>query len=74
LLLIKKTGCILAAQAFGKNAALRVNTFSLAISNELDVDKFRKMETTYAPPIAPTLDAITLVCDIVSMKRDRSRR
>lgn len=65
------TGCILAAQAVGSNAAQRVNTLACAILNEMDVETFRKLETAYAPPIAPTLDVITLACDVVSMKLKR---
>ena len=34
---------------------------------------FRKLETAYAPPVAPTLDSITLACDVVSMKLKRRR-
>ena len=69
----EKTGRILAAQAAGDNAAQRINTFASAILGGLDIESFRKLETAYAPPIAPTLDAVTLVCDIVSMKLNRKR-
>ena len=64
----EKTGCILSAQAVGDNAAQRINTFATAILGEMDVETFRKLETAYAPSIAPTLDTVTLVCDIISMK------
>jgi NADH oxidase (H2O2-forming) len=64
----EKTGVILAAQAVGSNAAQRINTFACAIQNKVNVEDFRKLETAYAPPIAPTLDVITLVCDIASRK------
>jgi len=67
----KYTGMIISAQILGENAAQRVNTISAAILGELDVETFRKLETAYAPPIAPTLDAITLVCDIISKKLKR---
>ena len=69
----EKTGKIIAAHAVGDNAAKRINTFACAILNNMDIETFRKLETTYAPPIAPTLDAETLVCDIVSMKIKRKR-
>ena len=69
----EKTGKIIAAQAVGDKAAKRINTFACAILNEMDIETFRKLETTYAPPIAPTLDVETLVCDIVSMKIKRRR-
>ncbi len=64
----QKDGRILAAQAVGENAAQRINTFSTAILGHLDVETFKKLETAYAPPIAPTLDVVTIVCDIVSKK------
>ena len=73
ILVDKYTGMIIAAQAVGNNAAQRINTFACAILGELDVETLRKLETAYAPPIAPTLDAVTLVCDIVSMKLNRKR-
>ena len=64
----RDNGHILAAQAVGANAAQRINTLACAILGNIDVDTFRKMETAYAPPIAPTLDAISIVCDIVARK------
>jgi len=69
----EKTGLILSAQAIGDNAAQRINTFACAILGGMNVENFRKLETAYAPPIAPTLDAVTLVCDIISMKLNRKR-
>ena len=69
----EKTGKIIAAQAIGDKSAKRINTFACAILNNMDIETFRKLETTYAPPVAPTLDVETLVCDIVSMKINRKR-
>jgi NADH oxidase (H2O2-forming) len=69
----EKTGRILSAQAVGDNTAQRINTFACAILSGIDVETFRKLETAYAPPIAPTLDTVTLVCDIVSKKLSRKR-
>jgi NADH oxidase (H2O2-forming) len=68
------SGRILAAQAVGSNAAQRTNVYACAILNSLTVDDVRKMETTYAPPIAPTLDTLTLVGDVVALKRARKKR
>ena len=70
----EKTGKIIAAQAIGDKSAKRINTFACAILNNMDIETFRKLETTYAPPVAPTLDVETLVCDIVSMKINRKRQ
>ena len=69
----EKTGKILNAQAIGDKAAQRINTFACAILSGINVETFRKLETAYAPPISPTLDAETLVCDIVSLKLNRKR-
>jgi NADH oxidase (H2O2-forming) len=68
-----KKGRILGAQTVGDNAAQRINTIATAILGELDIETFRKMETAYAPPIAPTLDAVTLAGDVISMKLSRKR-
>lgn len=70
----EETGVLLYAQAVGNNAAQRINTLACAILTKAHVDEFRKLETTYAPPIAPTLDAVTLACDVVAMKLARKRR
>jgi NADH oxidase (H2O2-forming) len=74
LLVNEQNGMILGAQAVGDNAAQRINTFAAAILGGLNVEKLRKLETAYAPPIAPTLDVVTLVCDVVSMKINRKKR
>lgn len=68
-----KDGKILAAQAFGENAAQRVNTYATAILSSLTIDAFKKLETAYAPPIAPTLDVVTLVADVASLKWHRKK-
>ena len=67
----KYTGMIMGAQCVGDKAAQRINTFACAILAGLDIETFRKLETAYAPSIAPTLDAVTLACDIVSLKLNR---
>ena len=67
------TGMIMAAQAVGANAAQRINTFATAILGQMDVETLRKLETAYAPPVAPTLDVVTLVCDMVSLKLARKK-
>jgi len=69
----KKTEKIIGAQSVGDKAAQRINTFAAAIMGDLDINTFRKLETAYAPPIAPTLDAETLVCDILDMKLKRKK-
>jgi NADH oxidase (H2O2-forming) len=68
-----KTGKVIGAQAVGENAAQRVNTYATAILSELHIDTFKKLETAYAPPIAPTLDVVTLAADIASIKWHRKK-
>jgi NADH oxidase (H2O2-forming) len=70
----EETGCIVSAQAVGSNAAQRINTLACAILGKLSVEEFRKLETAYAPPIAPTLDTVTLACEVVALKLARKRR
>ncbi len=65
---------ILSAQAIGENSAQRINTIACAILNNMDIEFFRKLETAYAPPIAPTLDVITLLCDKIIMKLNRNKK
>ena len=64
----------LSAQAFGDKAAQRINTIATAILSDMNIDRFLKLETAYAPPVAPTLDCETLICDIVKMKIDRKNK
>jgi NADH oxidase (H2O2-forming) len=70
----EETGRIVSAQAVGSNAAQRINTLACAILSKMTVEEFRKLETAYAPPIAPTLDTLTLACDVVALKLTRKRR
>jgi NADH oxidase (H2O2-forming) len=70
----EQIGSLLFAQAVGSNAAQRINTLACAILRKTPVEEFRKLETAYAPPIAPTLDTVTLVCDVVALKLGRKRR
>ncbi|MBN1859973.1 MAG: FAD-dependent oxidoreductase [Candidatus Thermoplasmatota archaeon] len=69
----EETKALLSAQAVGSNAAQRINTFACAILGKMKVDDVQKLETAYAPPIAPTLDALTLSCDVVALKLARRR-
>ncbi len=64
---------IIGAQAIGNKAAKRINTYAAAILGSLTVNDFKKLETAYAPPVAPTLEADTIVCDILDMKLSRKK-
>jgi len=68
------SGRILSAQAVGENAAQRINTYATAILSNMKIDLFRKLETAYAPPVAPTLDVVTLTADIAYMKLQRKKK
>ncbi len=69
-----ETGKILAAQAVGSNAAQRINSYATAILAGLTINVFRKLETAYAPPIAPTLDVVTLAADVAAIKQERRNK
>ncbi len=70
----EESGRIVAAQAIGSNASQRMNVFAAAILRGTTVEELQKLETTYAPPLAPTLDVITLACDVAQLKRQRKKR
>ena len=61
------------AALLGDKAAQRINTIACAMLNKMNIEIFRKLETAYTPPIAPTLDVTTLVCDIIIMKMNRNQ-
>ena len=65
-------GRILGAQIVGSSRVhQRINAFAVAILSGMTIQQFSNLETAYAPPIAPTLDAITLACDVALMKMRR---
>jgi NADH oxidase (H2O2-forming) len=65
-------GRILGAQIVGSSRVhQRINSFAVAILAGMTLEQFSRLETAYAPPIAPTLDAITLACDVALMKMKR---
>jgi NADH oxidase (H2O2-forming) len=67
-----ENGRILGAQIVGNSRVhQRINSFAVAILAGMPLEQFSKLETAYAPPIAPTLDAITLACDVALMKMRR---
>jgi NADH oxidase (H2O2-forming) len=67
-----ENGRILGAQIVGTSRVhQRINSFAVAILAGMTLQQFSHLETAYAPPIAPTLDAITLACDVALMKMKR---
>lgn len=69
----EKTQEIISGQAIGDKAAQRINTIACAIFNKMKIEQFGKLETAYAPPISPTLDATKLTCDIIVKKINRNQ-
>jgi len=64
-----ESGKILGAQIFGeKEVFQRINVFAVAILSEMTLETFSKLETVYAPPIAPTLDAMTIAADVALLR------
>jgi NADH oxidase (H2O2-forming) len=67
-----ESGKLLGAQLVGtKRVHQRINSFATAILAGITLDDFARLETAYAPPIAPTLDAITLACEVALLRLRR---
>jgi NADH oxidase (H2O2-forming) len=71
-LLADEQGRILGAQIVGEEqVAQRINVFAAAILKGTNVEEFSMLETCYAPPIAPTWDAITIAAESVARRLKR---
>jgi NADH oxidase (H2O2-forming) len=71
-LLADEQGKILGAQIVGEQqVAQRINVFAAAILKGTNVEEFSMLETCYAPPIAPTWDAITIAAESVARRLKR---
>ena len=68
ILVDREKGVIVGGQIVGENAGQRINTIACAVRNQMHIDDFRDLETAYAPPIAPTLDSITIAGEVASIK------
>lgn len=67
-----ESGKLLGAQIVGTaRVHQRINAFAAAIMAGMGLEDFARLETAYAPPIAPTLDPITLACDVALMRLRR---
>lgn len=61
LILDKKTGRLLGAQAIGsETVAGRVNVFATAITAGMTVAEINELDLVYAPPVAPVYDPILI--------------
>jgi len=75
LLCDSRDGRLIGAQVVGEeNASWRANFASLAMRAKLTVHEFRRMETCYAPPLAPVWDPLTLAAHALERKLEASRR
>lgn len=64
-----KDGKIIAAQIVGEEEVhQRINVFATAILRGMTLEEFTQLETCYAPPVAPTLDCMTLATDAALMR------
>ena len=69
LLAEKKDGRLIGSQIIGEEgAALRANLVALALQMKLSVNEFGKIETCYAPPVAPVWDPLTLAAQALQRK------
>ena len=66
-------GKILGAQILGASAPWKISMFAEAMLRGDTAGSLSKVETPYAPPIAPTLDAVSIACSTVDMKLRRRR-
>ncbi|HEX17096.1 MAG TPA: NAD(FAD)-dependent dehydrogenase [Thermoplasmatales archaeon] len=71
--IIKSSGEIASAQIIGNGGALRINTFACAIYKRMKIDEFSKLETSYAPPVAPVLDPMIISADMARYRYERGR-
>lgn len=64
-----ESGRLLGAQIVGSDRVhLRINALAGAIIAGMNVEDLARLETVYAPPIAPTLDPVTLACEVARMR------
>ncbi|MBQ9300253.1 MAG: FAD-dependent oxidoreductase [Clostridia bacterium] len=72
LILDKKTGRLLGAQAIGsETVAGRVNVFVAAITAGMTVAEINELDLVYAPPVAPVYDPILIAASQAVKKVDR---
>jgi len=61
-------GTIVGAQAVGPAAAQRINKFAVAVQTGMHLASFIKIETAYAPTVAPIIDVSTMACTIAQCR------
>lgn len=63
-----KTGKLFGATIIGKEgAALRINTVSLALQNEMTVQQFREADFMYTPPFSPLWDPLLIAVNQIKI-------
>jgi len=67
-------GRVMGAQIVGgENVAQRINMLSVAIQKEMTVLELSTADTSYAPPVAETLEPVALAAEIAAKKIRRRR-
>jgi len=69
-------GRVMGAQIVGgENVAQRINMLSVAIQKEMTALELSTADTSYAPPVAETVEPVATAAEIVAKKiRQRARR
>ena len=67
-LLADEDGVIVGAQAVGNGASLHINKIALAIYKKMKINELARIETTYAPKVAPVFDAVTIASQMIEAR------
>ena len=67
-LLADEDGVIVGAQAVGNGASLHINKIALAIYKKMKAKELSRIETIYAPKVAPVFDAVTIASQMIEAK------
>ena len=70
----KETGRFLGGQAIGPCAHQRVNVLSATLVAKMTIEQVARLETCYAPPVAPIREPFLLAAQIVYLRYDRLKQ
>ena len=74
-LVSSENGKLLSCQILGKKeAALRIDIVSSLIASDKGAADLAQLENAYAPPVAPTVDALAVAAQGILIKLERSRK
>lgn len=68
LVIDKKSGSIIGAQAFGRNASSKINVLSLAIRKRATIFDLSALEMAYCPKVSDLYDVINMAADLALRK------